>query len=131
MDNNDKSHISAVDLLLRPDAPAVTKERKTVELTVKRLSAAFGTPFIVTLKGLSYNEYHDIVNAKDATVDIVLAGTVSPNLRDPRLLEQYGVPTPVELLKAVFLPGELAEMARRIEQLTGFRQSMLAEIKKN
>lgn len=126
-----EKEISAVDLLLRPDAPAVTKARKMAELTVKRLSEAFGAPFTVTLRGLSYNEYQDVVGGTNATVDIVLAGTVSPNLRDPRLLQQYGVPTPVELVKAIFLPGELAEMAARIERLTGFRQAMLEEIKKN
>lgn len=131
MENTVIHEVSAVDLLLRPDAPAVTKARKTVELTVKRLSEAFDAPFTVTLRGLSYNEYQDILDGKNAAVDTVLAGVVSPNLRDPRLLERYDVPTPADLVKAVFLPGELAEMARRIEQLTGFRQKMLEEIKKN
>lgn len=131
MAENETGKVNVIDLLLRPDAPAVTRERKLVEMDVKRLSESFGEPFTVTIKGLSYNEYQDLKDAKDATVDIVLAGVVSPNLRDPRLLEMYGVPTPVELAKDIFLPGELAELARKIEQLTGFRQLMLKEVKKN
>lgn len=127
-----EAKIDVIDLLLRADSPKVTAARQTAELEVKRLTKAFGAPFRVTVRGLSYNQYMDIMAGSGARdVDVVLAGVVSPNLRDPRLLEHYGVPTPGELVPAIFLPGEISDLAKRVERLTGFRQTMLEEVKKN
>ena len=124
-------NVNVIDLLLRPDAPEVTKARKTAKYEVKRLSEAFGAPFTVEVRGLSYNQLADIREMGSGDADIVLAGVTSPNLRDPRLLEAYKAATPAELVKAIFLPGELGELCRAIERLTGFRGQMLVEVKKN
>lgn len=127
----DIREISAIDLLLRPDAPEVVRRRKTASFEVKRLSRDLGAPFVLELRGLSYNQYRDLQGSFNATLDTVLEGVTSPNLRDPRLLERYSAATPVDLLKDIFLPGELSEIARQVEKLTGFRGDTLKEIQKN
>lgn len=122
---------NVIELLLKPESMEAVRRRETAELRVKRLSEALGADFTVKLRGLSFNQFDELRDSSEPLTEIVLAGLVEPNLRDPRLLESYGVPTPAELLKALFLPGELAEMRNRIDQLTGFRRLMLEEVKKN
>jgi len=48
------------------------------------------------------------MNVGDMQVFMVLAGVVSPNLKDKALLDHYSVPTPKELLLKLLLPGELS-----------------------
>ncbi len=126
-----ENKVSAIDLLLRPDAPEVVQARQTAAFEVKRLSRDLGTPFVLELRGLSYNQYQDLAGSKFSNIDIMLEGVVEPNLRDPRLLSQYKAATPVDVVKAIFLPGEIADIARQIEKLTGFRGDTLKEIQKN
>lgn len=123
--------VSAIDLLLRPNAPEVVQARQTAAFEVKRLSRDLGAPFVLELRGLSYNQYQDLAGSRNANVDIVLEGVTAPDLRDPRLLAQYKAATPVDVVKAVFLPGEISDIARQIEKLTGFRGDTLKEIQKN
>lgn len=127
----EEKKVDVIDLLLRPDAPDVKKHLPTAEYEVKRLSKSFGAPFSVVLTALTYNSIQELRLVSDSSIQIVLEGVKSPNLRDSRLLERYGCATPAELVKAIFLPGEIDELSRAVEKLCGYRQSMLEEIKKN
>ena len=64
-------------------------------------------------------------------IQILLAGVVEPDLRDPRLMEKYGGVTPAETVKAMFLPGEIEDISRAVEELCGYRRSTIEEVKKN
>lgn len=128
---SEEKKVDVIDLLLRPDSPNVKQSLPTAEYEVKRLSAAFGETFSVVLTGLSYNSIQELRTASDSSIQIVLEGVKSPNLRDSRLLERYKCATPAELVKAIFLPGEIDELSRAVEKLCGYRQTMLTEIKKN
>ncbi len=123
--------VDVIDLLLRPDTPDVKRQRPTSQVEVKRLSEAFGEPVIFSLQALSYNAVQDLRQASDGDVQMVLEGVTAPNLRDPRLLERFQCATPAEVVTALLLPGEIAELCRAIDRLCGFRRVMLEEVKKN
>lgn len=125
--------VSVIDLLLHSDAPNVLKVLPTAEYKIKRLSEAVGQPVVFKLRGLPYGKVNEIRRGRgtdlDTSVDIILAGVVSPDLRDIRLQNKFGGVTPAETVKAMLLPGEIDELAGAIDRLSGYRQSTVELVK--
>lgn len=102
----------------------------------KRLSEECGQDITFKLQALPYEKSHEIIklHREDVEVYIVLDGVIEPNLRNNDLMKKYGVITPVELVKKLFLPGEIVDISREIEILSGFRIDTIEtinELKKN
>ena len=115
-------------LKLQPSKP----EKQQVEL--KRLSREAGEPVVFTLQSLGFNRVAEIKEQNGTEIEvnlqIVLAGVKDPDLRSPKLMEQYGAPTPAEMLKALLLPGEIELLGRCIQKLSGYLTGAVKEIKK-
>lgn len=120
--------MDALKLLLDANVPELPEK----ELKVKRLSSMCGEPVVFKLKALPYNRATDLTKnqPEDLNVHIVLAGTVEPNLKDADLMAKYYASTPAELVKKLLLPGEIEDISREIEKLSGYRQVTVEEIKK-
>lgn len=120
---------NALDLLLKAELPGVPEK----EFKMKRLSELCGADVVFSLKALSYSRVADIretCKGENMSVHIVLAGVTSPDLKSKELLEKYRAATPVELVKVMLLPGEVEDLGREIEKLSGFRQNTVEEVKK-
>jgi len=117
-----------LELLLRAEIPSLPEK----EFKLKRLSTLCGEPVLFKLRGLPYNRAAELTKdqKEDLSVHIALAGIVSPNLKDKELMAHYGVPTPSELLKKMLLPGEIEDLSRAVEKLSGYRENTIEEIKK-
>ena len=50
----------------------------------------------------------------------VIDGVIEPSLKDKRLLAYFGCATPKELVKKLFLAGEIAELSSVITELSGY-----------
>lgn len=121
---------SVLDVLLGGTVPNVEKELPTARYEVERLSAVAGKSVVFTLRALPYGRVHDLERfTQDADVNILLAGCVEPDLKDPRLMEKYGAATPAEAVKKLLLPGEIVDLSNAIERLTGYRRSTIKEVK--
>lgn len=120
-----------LDRLLRPEVPNVQKELPTAKYKVKRLSKAAGEDVVFTLRALPYGRVEELKESggEDMSVHILLAGTVEPDLKDPRLAERFGGVTPAETVKAMLLPGEIEDISRAVERLCGYRMDTIEEIK--
>lgn len=117
-----------LDMMLRSDIPAVQKELPRAQYEVKRLSRLVGEPVILELQGLPYNKAQELKEIEtDQEVMILLAGC--PDLKVPELKEKFGGVTPAETVKAMLLPGEIADLSRAVERLTGYRQMTIREVK--
>lgn len=118
--------MNTLDLLLKADIP----ELPVKKYKLKRLSEICGEPVIFKLKGLTYNRSNELMksHADELNVHIVLAGVVEPNLKDSDLLAKYNAVTPAELVKAMLLPGEIEDLSRAIERLSGFRQPTIETV---
>ena len=117
-----------LDMMLRPEAEDVQKHLPTAQYEVKRLSRALSEPVTLELRALPYSRAHELREMeRDVEVHILLAGC--QELKDPALQAKFGGVTPVETVKAMLLPGEIVELSRAVERLSGFRQNTIREIK--
>lgn len=120
-------------LLLGKDLP----EMPTKRFEVKRLSKAFGTRFEVTLKGLGFNMVAELrernagAGKDDSDCHLLLEGMVEPSMKNRELLDKLHAATPIDGIKAIFLPGEIEGLAFQVAELSGYGSGNITAIKKN
>lgn len=118
-----------MELLLKAEMPDLPSK----EIKIKRLSDICGGPVVFSLKALTFSQVAELKeahNGDNLNLHIILAGVVSPDLKAKELLAKYNAVTPLEMLKKMLLPGELEDISREVEKLSGYRSSTLEEIKK-
>ena len=121
---------SVLSLLLEVALPDVRRERPRKQYEVKRLSKVLGQPAVFTLQGLPYGRVHELQRlTEDLECHILLEGCIEPSFKDPALLAKYQAATPLDVLQAMLLPGEIEDLSRAVERLTGYRQTTIKEIK--
>lgn len=122
---------NVLNLLLNAD-PSNVMVLPEKQYKVKRLSDICGQPVVFKLKALPYSRAYELTNSQidDINVHIILAGVVEPNLKDTELLKKYSAATPAELVKKLLLPGEIETLSKTIEQMSGYRTTVLEEVKK-
>ena len=126
--------MSLIDKLLQMDK-AKLMEVPTKEVEISRLPKAFREPFKVKCKAIDGERYADIqrsaidlnkkgalrnINLYEMQVLTIIEGVVEPSMKDERLLGYFGVVTPKELVKKLFLSGEIAELSNVITELSGY-----------
>ena len=126
--------MSLIDKLLQMDKSKLM-EMPTKEVEFERLTKLLGEPFKVKCKAIDGERYADIqrsavdLNKKGGLRDInlfemqvltVIDGVIEPSLKDKRLLAYFGCATPKELVKKLFLAGEIAELSSVITELSGY-----------
>ena len=110
-------------------APNVQKELPEKRFALPRLGTE-EEPVIFTLRALPYGRVQELQELeKDVPVHILLAGCVEPGLKDPALMEHFGAATPAEAVKCLLLPGEIEDLSREVEKLSGYRRRTIEEIK--
>ncbi len=124
----DERKTDLLALLLRPELPNVLRELPTEQYKVKRLSELAGPDVVFTLRGLPYGKVEELREVRqEQELMILLAGC--PELKEPALMERFGGATPAETVKAMLLPGEIADLSRAVERLSGYRMNTIREIK--
>lgn len=117
-----------LDQMLRPEAADVQRNLPTARYEIKRLSRALGEPVTVELRALPYGRAQELRDMEhDQEVHILLAGC--DELKDEGLRAKFDGATPAETVKAMLLPGEIVELSRAVERLSGYRQNTIREIK--
>ncbi len=119
---------NVIDLLLNLDPPKLPEK----DIKIKRLTKLCGADVVFKIRALPYNKVADVrkMAGEDMSIDIILAGVASPDLKDSRLLQKYKAVTPAELVKSMLLPGEIEDISREIEKLSGYRTVAIEDIKK-
>jgi len=126
--------MNTIDLLLGIDKGKFEKETKKIK--VKSLSKKAGKDIFFTVKELTMDEFkkisdlattkkrHGITETDEVKVaiDTILKSVVEPNFRDEKLLEYYEAETPKELVKKLLKAGEIMEVYREIEKVSGYNQ---------
>lgn len=118
---------TVMDLLL--ELPTTATQTKKIK--VKRLSRE-DAPVVLELTGLSYTRVLEMkLQPADLGVAVLLEGVISPELRNRALMEKYKAATPEDLVRKLFLPGEIEDIAREIEKLSGYRRDTIEVFQKN
>ena len=91
----------------------------TARYEISRLSEAAGAPVVFTLRALPYGRVQELKRlTEEADIQILLAGCVEPDLKAAALQEKFQGVTPAETVKAMLLPGEIADLAIAVEKLS-------------
>ena len=129
--------MSLIDKLLQMDKGKLLN-MPTREVEMPRLSELTGEPFKVKCRAIDGERYADIqrsaidlnkkgglrnINLYEMQVLTVIDGVVEPSLKDERLLGYFGCVTPKDLVKKLFLAGEIAELSNVITELSGYDKS--------
>ena len=129
--------MSLIDKLLQMDK-AKLMEMPTKKVELPRLSELTGESFKVKCKAIDGEKYADIqrsaidlnkkgalrnINLYEMQVLTLIEGVVEPSMKDERLLGYFGVVTPKELVKKLFLAGEIAELSNVITELSGYEKA--------
>ena len=129
--------MSLIDKLLQMDKGKLMS-MPTREVEMPRLSEMTGEPFKVKCRAIDGERYADIqrsaidlnkkgglrnINLYEMQVLTVIDGVVEPSLKDERLLAYFGCVTPKDLVKKLFLAGEIAELSNVITELSGYDKS--------
>jgi len=116
--------------LLLTASPSKLPEK---EYKIRRLSNETGGDVIFRLRAIPYNRVTEVrrIDEEEQSIHILLAGIISPDLKNTDLLARFNAVTPAELLKALLLPGEIDDLAMRVEQLSGYKSVVAEEVKKN
>ena len=54
---------------------------------------------------------------------------IDPDLKSAPLQRKFSGITPAETLKAMLLPGEIADLSREVERLSGYRRATIEKVK--
>lgn len=133
---------SVLDLLLSAETPNVLKALPTARYKVHRLSKLAGTDVVFDLRAVTYGRIRAIQEGvDDIPLELVLEGVENPDFTSPALQEKLGVlsdaqrsslPAKVvagDTVKALLLPGEVEDLARAIERLSGYRTNTIEAVK--
>ena len=128
-----------LDVLLSGTARNVAAKPEEKEVEILRLSREVGAPVAFRLRGLSYDQ---VKSLDDMDLKICLAGIVEPDLGSVELARHYGVlqegeqwgargVTRGDLLKALLQPGEISDLSRVLQKMSGYLKNTVKEVKKN
>lgn len=121
---------STLELLLGADVTSVKTNLPTARYEVPRLSEEAGAPVVFTLRALPYGRVQELKRlTEEADIQILLAGCVDPDLKATALQEKFQGVTPAETIKAMLLPGEIADLSIAVEKLSGYRRTTIEEVK--
>lgn len=142
--NDTKVAVNILDLLLGSDIGKIELPTKQIEIT--RLTEIYGSPFIITCKALTPEKYEEVqdmaldVSGKDVDLDVnllqlftTIEGVVDdagkPLLKNKDLMKKFKAQTPKELVRILFLSGEIANIYGTISELSGFGNEAIKEVK--
>lgn len=95
------------------DLPEFKPEKRKVRLG--RLSMVW------EVQEVPYDKLVQVRREREADLHLILAATVSPNLKDETWYqEKMGCPTPVEAMKRLLRMGEIEKLCRVIDQINGY-----------
>ena len=133
--------MNMVDRLLKADVMNKLAERPTKKVKMERLSKLFGFDFVITLRAIDPERYADIqkmavdfTNGNADDVDIyrmqtqtLLAGIADPDVQNKELMEKFGATLPADIIRKLFLAGEIADLTAQIAELNGYTTQKKAD----
>lgn len=129
--------MNALERLIKADAAKITELPKKV-IEIPRLTKILGAPFFVTVQAVEtdllaeitekHTEYSKSGRKKKSDnlaigVDTIVNALVDPDPRSAELMKHYDAATPNDLVKKIFLAGEIGKMADAVTDLCGVEPS--------
>lgn len=126
-----------IDLLLAAD-PKLIKEMPKATVKIERLSNLLNTDFAIEIRGLTQREIMNLPDGGTEALDQkLILGITNIDFANSNLCEKFTPDdrktplTPPEVLDVLFLPGEKINIAKLINELSGFGENAIEKIEKN
>ena len=129
-----------LDKMLQMDIEEI-KAMPTGEVELPRWKAKYGEGTI-KVQGISTERLNEIremnikhdkdgdkVDEIKAAAEMIVEGVIEPNFRDGRLLEKFHTQDPGEIVRAVFQPGEMGKINKKILELCGIEMKNNSQAK--
>ena len=128
--------MSVLDKLLKLDKRKLA-ELPQEKIEVKSLTKKIGEKFEITVQALDAETHSNIqkfaisfdkkgglkeIDTYRMQVSTIVAGVIEPSLKDKDLQAHLGAINAADLVKKLFLAGEIAEISGKISELSGFEQ---------
>lgn len=126
--------MSVLDLLLEAD-PKKLELKFSKQYEVKRLSMKIGGPFIVICSPLTNEQLKHVSEiSKDNTemkINVVLecCKIDGKKIASKELMDKFKAITPIDLIEKLLLPGEIYELYSIINNMSGYGEGVIEEIK--
>ena len=123
-----------LDLIMSADKSSF--KRPTKDLKLKRLSELLGGDAVITVRAIGFDRLEELREMNEGVklrLMIVAEGIQNLDLNDKALREFLDVDSKLpktEVLKALFLPGEIDDIYLEISKLSGYSGDTVEEIKK-
>lgn len=118
---NKETRLTLAELIRRKEQAAAAKnKRPCAELYIPSLD---GT---ILIEAPSYDVVADAadMSARDGDKYLCYMCVKEPELKDASLAEAYGCAQPMDAAEAVFMPGEISQIARKCMELAGFNNGV-------
>lgn len=138
--------MSVLALLLNADVKKI-EEKQTKKMEIPRLSAALGAPFELELQPIDPELYSEIqesavkldkkgglksIDTYALSVRTCVEGIKDPSMKDKGLMKKFGAASPNDLVKKLFLAGEISDISQEISKVNGYTsQDETDEVVKN
>lgn len=132
--------MNLTEMLLSSDISEFKVPEK--ELEIKRLTSLYKQPFIITFRAIRPDEEEEIqrdcmtINKDGVEVDssrmkylTVAKCLLSPDVRNKELQKKFNAENHMELLKRLFLIGEVSAVYEQIQELSGYGKDKVEEVK--
>lgn len=125
-----------IDMLLAADVKLI-KELPKATVRIERLSNLFGADFELEIRGLTQREFMNLPDSTDGLNQKLILGITNIDFSDGMLCEKFKPEgrktplTPPEVIDIIFLPGEKVNIAKLINELSGFGENVIEKIEKN
>lgn len=125
-----------IDMLLATDVKLI-RELPKATLRIERLSKLLDADFELKIRGLTQRELMNLPDSTDGLNQKLLLGITNIDFSDSKLCEKFTPDgrktplTPPEVLDVLFLPGEKVNIAKLINELSGFGENAIEKIEKN
>ncbi len=132
--------MNLTEMLLASDISEFSMPEK--ELEIKRLSNLYRHPFVITFRAIRPDEEEEIqrdcmtitkdgVDLDSSRMKYSTAAKciLSPDIRNKELQKKFNAENHMELLKKMFLIGEVSAVYDQIQELSGYGKDKVEEIK--
>lgn len=131
-----------LDILLAGSARNIQKDTPETDYKVLRLSKELGKDVVFRVRALSYSKVAELRDHPDMDAMVTIESVVEPSFKDVRLAVKYGLLAegeewgahgvrPIDLVRAVLLPGETASISTAAQHLSGYGVATISTVKKN
>ena len=126
--------MSIFDKMMETDFQKLA-EKEQAKMEIKRLSRKLGEPFVVTCapiseKSIAYvGEMANSFEEQKTYTILECCRVEGKRFNDKAFLEWTGAMTEAEVVKKLFLPGEIQKIYSKVSDLSGYGKDAVAELK--